>query len=85
MEKTLKTIKWLEIDQHTSFLITQTEENSNIISMSPWTNSMGHGVTSFDKDTAIKLANLLLDMAGGGNKNEEYSYCTDPECKECDN
>ena len=68
MEKQLKNLQWFDIDSSTSFLITQTMENPNLISISPWQNGMGHGVTTIDKDTAIRLANLLLDMAGSGNK-----------------
>lgn len=40
----------------------------NLIKMSPWQNGSGHGTIIFDKDTAIKLANRLLDLAGSGNK-----------------
>jgi hypothetical protein len=68
MEKQLKNLQWFDIDSSTSFLITQTMENPNLISISPWQNGMGHGVTTIDKDAAIRLANLLLDMAGSGNK-----------------
>lgn len=68
MEKTIKSVKYIKIDDKTNFLITETNENKNIISMTTWEYSAGHGVTTFDKDTAIKLANYLLEIAGSGNK-----------------
>jgi len=68
MEKTLNKMKWVQISKDTSMLLTQTVEDPNLISMSPWQWGMGHGVTTLDKDSAIKLANVLLDLAGGGNQ-----------------
>ena len=68
MEKTIDLMKWIKINEETSFLLTQTVEDPNFMSMSPWQYGCGHGVTTFDKDVAIKLANALLDWAGGGNK-----------------
>lgn len=68
MEKTIKTIRWVEVSPDTSILLTETNEDKNLISISPWQHSMGHGVTVIDKDVAIKLANVLLELAGSGNK-----------------
>jgi hypothetical protein len=68
MEKTINFMKWVTVSPDTSLLLTQTDTDPNFISISPWHNSFGNGVTTIDKDTAIKLANVLLDWAGGGNK-----------------
>lgn len=68
MDKTIDLMKWIKINEDTSFLLTQTVEDPNYMSMSPWQHGFGNGVTTFDKNVAIKLANALLDWAGGGNK-----------------
>jgi hypothetical protein len=68
MNKTIKYMEWVKIDEITSLLLTATDQDPNYISMSPWQYGFGNGVTTIDKDTAIKLANVLLDWAGGGNK-----------------
>lgn len=68
MEKTINFMKWVEVSPDTSLLLTQTDQDPNFISISPWQHGFGNGVTTIDKDVAIKLANVLLDWAGGGNK-----------------
>jgi hypothetical protein len=68
MEQTLSLWKFVTISDNTQMCLTATEENPNYISISPWQYGAGHGVTTMDKDAAIKFANALLDWAGGGNK-----------------
>ena len=68
MEQTLSLWKFVPISNDTQMCLTATKENPNYISISPWQYGSGHGVTTMDKDAAIKFANALLDWAGGGNK-----------------
>jgi hypothetical protein len=68
MEQTINDFIQVQVSDNTFIALSTTKENPNYISMSPWQHGVGHGVTIFDKDTAIKLANRLLDLAQGGNK-----------------
>jgi hypothetical protein len=68
MDQTISDFIQVKVSNDTFISLSVTKENPNYISMSPWQHSVGHGVTTFDKDTAIQLANRLLDLAGSGNK-----------------
>jgi hypothetical protein len=84
MDKTITKWKQIPVDKTTDVVLTTYAEHPNYISMTPWFEGHGHGITTMDKDVAIKLANALLDFAGGGNKASETTDCTDPECQVCE-
>lgn len=54
----------VKVQENLSIVLTMDEKTCGLTT---WYQGVGQGTTTIDKDTAIKLANRLLDWAGGGN------------------